>query len=711
MFKKILQNLQGQMFGAGGRRQATTTITVGTMTDSSTLAAIGTVDTTATATAATESDPIAPVPAPAAAAPVAVAAIAAAQDGKTEASAILIDSSTDSTDVLETRTGAALPDAVSSTAAGSDTSAPVAPTDTTAENAATTAGRAPIAPAAAPSGTTEKSAISIASSTDSDEDQEDFGENNNKKPRHGPSPVRQVVGLPRGTARTDMATLKQDPKYLKFKLARREEMAGGKHQAEEVHTGTATATETGTETEAAKEKTKSNEKEQPEAHWWLEVAEITLSFPPIHELAKGIDYDEYKGVLEVDHQDTRVFVRDGMVPLQFHANHTVEKIDAWLSKCRPKTGFFSDPGFAAKIHESIIENCEKEDLLNIFVLQKKITHLVDIGLIHPSKKTLTMHLAGRYTQLLFLLCYEGNWLGLPKKNHSGLRQSLGSHLSGDMAFLLWVLGEGYSLENTTDHLGWPWYDKNKRDRRRHKLEHFDNPHGVVPAACLFLVMANQFVMTCGNQFYDGGHITLKHVMTKSVCCNRFKSNCCNKSVLTWASAIKNGFIFPNNDDKLPNPLKERSLYATWCTLAPVVPPFNELQYKYDKYKHLPPYADEVVYKNDDEKVNAIQTGRTTSNHEDWEKIYLGEFDRVRETCLWDQWQKMLEEDNPYIPFNFPKLPGWVNCNLWIGDERPETLGPLKDPDHRFQWKKETLESRGLTQAGEVWEEVEDKNWT
>ena len=69
------------------------------------------------------------------------------------------------------------------------------------------------------------------------------------------------------------------------------------------------------------------------------------------------------------------------------------------------------------------------------------------------------------------------------------------------------------------------------------------------------------------------------------------------------------------------------------------------------------------------------------------------------------------EGAEYTPFEYPKLSGWVNCNLWIGDGWPTTLGPLKDPNPRFQWKKDTLKSAGLTQADEDSEEVDGKNWT
>ena len=72
---------------------------------------------------------------------------------------------------------------------------------------------------------------------------------------------------------------------------------------------------------------------------------------------------------------------------------------------------------------------------------------------------------------------------------------------------------------------------------------------------------------------------------------------------------------------------------------------------------------------------------------------------------------MLQNDAEYIPFEFPKLPEWVNCNLWDGNERPANLGPLKDPDERFQWKKETLEM-GLMTEGPKWTEyLADTNWT
>jgi len=96
--------------------------------------------------------------------------------------------------------------------------------------------------------------------------------------------------LPRGTARTDMAILEQDKKYIKFKIARHGEMAGQEHQAEEIHTGT--ATETATETTKPRHK-------------------FTLSFPPRKELVDGITYNKNEDVLGVHYQYTRAFVHDG----------------------------------------------------------------------------------------------------------------------------------------------------------------------------------------------------------------------------------------------------------------------------------------------------------------------------------------------------------------------------------------------------------------
>jgi hypothetical protein len=90
---------------------------------------------------------------------------------------------------------------------------------------------------------------------------------------------------------------------------------------------------------------------------------------------------------------------------------------------------------------------------------------------------------------------------------------------------------------------------------------------------------------------------------------------------------------------------------------------------------------------------------------------LEEFERCQKTCLWDQ-QKELLVDKEYVPFEFPKLPCWVNCNLWDGDdERPDGLGPLKEG--RIIWRKETKEKDPTITAYLKlnWEETNEENWT
>ena len=69
-------------------------------------------------------------------------------------------------------------------------------------------------------------------------------------------------------------------------------------------------------------------------------------------------------------------------------------------------------------------------------------------------------------------------------------------------------------------------------------------------------------------------------------------------------------------------------------------------------------------------------------------------------------------EEKYVPFEFPRLPGWVNCNLWDGDNRPDDiLGPLKDD--RVVWKKEVLEKDPKTTdyLKLDWVETIDEDWT
>jgi hypothetical protein len=84
----------------------------------------------------------------------------------------------------------------------------------------------------------------------------------------------------------------------------------------------------------------------------------------------------------------------------------------------------------------------------------------------------------------------------------------------------------------------------------------------------------------------------------------------------------------------------------------------------------------------------VSNDLVNNNHAEWTGCHLKEFERCQETCLWNQ-QKQLLVGEEYVPFDFPKFPGWVNCNLWDGDERPNSLGPLKDD--RVIWRKETEE--------------------
>jgi hypothetical protein len=53
----------------------------------------------------------------------------------------------------------------------------------------------------------------------------------------------------------------------------------------------------------------------------------------------------------------------------------------------------------------------------------------------------------------------------------------------------------------------------------------------------------------------------------------------------------------------------------------------------------------------------------------------------------------------------------VNCNLWDGDERPDSLGPLKDD--RVIWRKETEEmDPSITKYLKLnWVETDEENWT
>jgi hypothetical protein len=55
----------------------------------------------------------------------------------------------------------------------------------------------------------------------------------------------------------------------------------------------------------------------------------------------------------------------------------------------------------------------KEEPLNIFVLQWKVMELLDLELIpRKGRKAMALQIVGWFTQLLFLLNTEGDWMGL-----------------------------------------------------------------------------------------------------------------------------------------------------------------------------------------------------------------------------------------------------------------------------------------------------------
>jgi hypothetical protein len=130
-------------------------------------------------------------------------------------------------------------------------------------------------------------------------------------------------------------------------------------------------------------------------------------------------------------------------------------------------------------------------------------------------------------------------------------------------------------------------------------------------------------------------------------------------------------------------------------------------------EHLP-YSDKVIFPGGKTVKKPVSNDLVNNNHDEWTASQLKEFERCQKTCLWNQQKQLLlgEEYVPFeFPFEFPKLPGWVNCNLWDGDERPTSLGPLKDD--QVIWRKETKEKDPtVTNYLQLnWVETDEENWT
>ena len=91
------------------------------------------------------------------------------------------------------------------------------------------------------------------------------------------------------------------------------------------------------------------------------------------------------------------------------------------------------------------------------------------------------------------------------------------------------------------------------------------------------------------------------------------------------------------------------------------------------------------------------------------KREIHEFHKVQKTVIWEQYPLMVGDERKYQVFNFPKFCGWVDCNLWVGKDRPKSYGPLHDPRGSYSWVKEwrvwSLDNDGAVV------DVCDEDWT
>jgi hypothetical protein len=143
--------------------------------------------------------------------------------------------------------------------------------------------------------------------------------------------------------------------------------------------------------------------------WWR-VTIVTLIIP-----THDIDGNEIPGV---ESPIKRIFCRDGRLPSKLVENHSATVIQCFLcggGEFRPDSAKYAEQTFQCVFSDP------KEDLLNIFVLQKKVMELLDLELIPKNRKAMALQIVGRFTQLIFLLNTEGDWMGLQSGANSKMR--------------------------------------------------------------------------------------------------------------------------------------------------------------------------------------------------------------------------------------------------------------------------------------------------
>jgi hypothetical protein len=158
---------------------------------------------------------------------------------------------------------------------------------------------------------------------------------------------------------------------------------------------------------------------------------------------------------------------------------------ARITQIRRSNVFFSDP---------------KEDLLNIFVLQKKVMELLDLELIPKNRKAVALQIIGGFTQLIFLLNTEGDWMGLQLGANYKIHDCVQAVILNSLTCFLYAMAMGYNLAQPKKHFGWP---VSVNGHELPTLKQLPFPEYIVATACLLIKQANQAMMGRGNALDRG----------------------------------------------------------------------------------------------------------------------------------------------------------------------------------------------------------------
>jgi hypothetical protein len=333
-------------------------------------------------------------------------------------------------------------------------------------------------PSAKNTGVTTEDVISIKSSSDED----DFGAIPQKRPvgEVGNRAVRTTQILLRtGKKKWNQKDLTKE----QFQSRLREEVIGGGFESD---------TANKLATNGNKDIPKKKPLPPPNNEWdnWWRVTVVTLIIP-----THDIDGNEIPGVKS---PVKRIFCQDGRLPSKLVENHSAAVIQSFLcggGEFRPDSKKYAEQMFQCVFSDP------KEDLLNIFVLQKMVMELLDIELIPKNRKAMALQIVGRFTQLLFLLNTEGgDWMGLQLGANSKMHECVQAVILNSLACFLYATGTGYNLAEPEKHYGWP---VSVNGNELPTLKQLPFPEYIVATACLLIKQANQAMMGRGNALDRG----------------------------------------------------------------------------------------------------------------------------------------------------------------------------------------------------------------